>query len=435
MSKLFYWILTTDNQFIVQCNFDHLIRKKDNIVQLQQNQIFASRYTLVRKLGEGGFSEVWLANDVKTGIEVALKIYVPHGGMDDDGIKVFSSEYSRVFNLNHSNLLRPSFYDVENNCPYLVMPYLSNGSAKKYIGHMPEEEVWKFIRDVASGLAYMHSLEPPIIHQDIKPDNVLISRRGTYQITDFGISVKARSTLRKSAMASGIKSGGTTAYMGPERFGKDPLPVKASDIWSLGATLFELMEGYAPFGEMGGLMQKSGAEIPNFHNDYSEKLKDLVVACLAPETWDRPWASQLADYADDTIKGKNPSVTWKTKLPPPLPPEPTAKRHWVVTTYLIILLIGNVINGIVNGLSDDSRYLILFLMNVINVASAIMLLKNMKVGFWIICATGFINMIMNSIIEEGFVIPCATFVLSVVFMVLIFRIKKDGVSYWKMLNQ
>ena len=415
-------------------------------MQLRQNQIFASRYALVRKLGEGGFSEVWLANDVKTGIEVALKIYVPHGGMDDDGIKVFSSEYSGVFNLNHSNLLRPSFYDVENNCPYLVMPYLSNGSAKKYIGHMPEEEVWKFIRDVASGLAYMHSLEPPIIHQDIKPDNVLISRRGTYQITDFGISVKARSTLRKSAMASGIKSGGTTAYMGPERFGKDPLPVKASDIWSLGATVFELMEGYAPFGEMGGLMQKSGAEIPNFQNDYSERLKDLVVDCLAPETWDRPWASQLAEYAADMIKGRNPAVTWKPILPPdPEPdPEPSGKRHGFITAYFIFLIIVNAISGICNGLVVDAlgseaglhidAYMVAFVMNVINLIALTMLMKNVKAGFWMICGTGVVNTIVNCMLEDSAAWVCLRFLIGIGIFVLILRIRKNGVSGWNLLK-
>lgn len=418
--------------------------------------MFASRYMLVRKLGAGGFSEVWLAGDTKTGVEVALKIYAPRGGMDDDGIKVFSSEYSGVFNLNHSNLLRPSYYDVEGSCPYLVMPYISNGSAKKYVGHMPEEEVWKFIRDVASGLAYMHSIEPPMIHQDIKPDNVLIDNRGVYQITDFGISVKARSTLRKSAMAAGVSSsgGGTQAYMGPERFGKDPMPIKASDVWSLGSTLFELMEGDAPFGEMGGLIQKSGAEIPNFHNNYSKELKDLVVACLAPETWDRPRAIQLAEYADDMIKGRCPVAPWikgedikKTKPITPEPPTPTpsGKRHWVITAYLILLLIVNVISLFLNGLPIDAlgsyagfhidAYMVSFVMNVINVIALIMLLKNVKAGFWVICGTCVVNTIVGCIIGTGDnVATCIGALIGMGIFALILNIKKNGVSGWKLLK-
>lgn len=415
-------------------------------MQLQENQIFASRYMLVSRLGAGGFSEVWLANDMKTGLEVALKIYAPRGGMDDDGVKVFSSEYSGVFNLNHSNLLRPSYYDVEDNCPYLVMPYISNGSAKKYIGSMPEAEVWKFVRDVANGLAYMHSLEPPMIHQDIKPDNVLIDSHGVYQITDFGISVKARSTLRKSAMAAGMKSGsgGTTAYMGPERFSKDPMPIKASDVWSLGATVFELMEGDAPFGDMGGLIQKSGAEIPNFKGEYSKELKDLVTACLATETWDRPFASQLAEYADDMIKGKKPVAPWN-HAGGGNNDDGKAKKHGCITAYLIFAVIANLVSAVINAVPISSigdyagyslgLYMTSFLMNVVNVIGFVMLLKNVRLGFWMFCLSCVANVGLSLAIDEGVsIIAASANLLGVGVVALILLIKKNGVSGWKCLK-
>ena len=273
-------------------------------MQLQENNIFDNRYILKKILGNGGFSDVWLVEDIKVSNKrMALKIYAPGQGLDEDGINLFSSEFELVFDLNHGNLLRSSHFDVCNRSPYLIMPFCEHGSTKKLIGNTSENELWRLMHDVAAGLAYLHQLEPPIIHQDIKPDNVMIDAGGHYLITDFGISTKARSTLRKSVGNSKTTSGGTIAYMGPERFGKENEPVKASDIWALGATLFELLEGDVPFGDHGGLIQKSGAEIPNIHSECSSELQKIIYTCLNINPWDRPTATKLVEWSENHIKG------------------------------------------------------------------------------------------------------------------------------------
>ena len=285
-------------------------------MQLKEGILFDDRYRLIKVLGSGGFSEVWLAEDTKVGNEKrALKIYAPGKGLDDDGVRLFSREFQLVYDLNHTHLLRPSHFDVFDRSPYLVLPYCNRGSAVKLIGKITEDEAWHFLHDVASGLAYLHEQDPPIIHQDIKPDNILIDNRGNYLITDFGISAKARSTLRKSM--GNVKSGGTIAYMAPERFGKDNTPIKTSDIWSLGATLFELLTGDAPFGEHGGLIQKGGAEIPDIAVDYSQNLKEAVNKMLAVEIYDRPTARQVLDFYS------NRSATQKSDITKGLPPPST----------------------------------------------------------------------------------------------------------------
>ena len=266
---------------------------------LQSDTTFDGQYKLLKLLGRGGFSEVWLAEDEYIHLQVVLKVYAPGSGMDDDGIQTIGNEFKLMFNLSHPNLLDPRGFSVYNKMPYLVLPYCTKGSVLNLIGRMDEEQVWRFIAQVASGLAYLH--ERDIIHQDIKPDNILIDDNGSYQITDFGISTKARSTLRKSVLM-GNNSGGTTAYMGPERFSREPDPVKASDIWSLGATVFELMTGNLPFGELGGGMQKNGAEIPLIKGDYSDKLKNIVEQMLALETWNRPTAEKLVEWCADQNK-------------------------------------------------------------------------------------------------------------------------------------
>ena len=270
-------------------------------MQLTEGLLFDNRYTLVRLIGRGGFSEVWLAQDKITELSIALKIYAPGQGMDNDGLNIFSQELKSVFHLSHANLLKPNHMGTWQNQPYLIMEYCSRGSITKQVGKMSEQEVWKVLHDVASGLAYLHSKE--IVHQDIKPDNILLDDEGNYRITDFGISTKARTTLRKSVGAAAAVSGGTMAYMGPERFSAQPAPTKASDIWALGATLFELLTGDVPFGEVGGGMQKNGAEIPDIvlpdKSTVSPALTHVIRLMLSLNTWDRPTADTLVTWAAD----------------------------------------------------------------------------------------------------------------------------------------
>lgn len=263
-------------------------------MKLQENTIFADRYQLERLLGRGGFSEVWLAKDNWTHLRIALKVYAPGQGMDANGLQEFCGELANVFDLNHPNLLKPTHVDTWNDMPYLIMAYCSQGSLTNRIGMLSESDVWKLIHDVASGLAYLHKKD--IVHQDIKPDNILIDESGNFVITDFGISTRARSTLRKSVVGGAV-SGGTTAYMGPERFSRQPAPTKASDIWSFGAMVYEVLDGNVPFGEMGGGMQKGGAEIPYISANVSDALKYVIFKMLSKETWDRPTADKLVEWA------------------------------------------------------------------------------------------------------------------------------------------
>ena len=273
-------------------------------MQLHEGHLFDDRYRLMKLLGSGEFSEVWLVQDARVDDrQMALKVYAPVKGLDEDGVKLFSREFGFVFDFNHGNLLRPAHFDVCDRSPYLILPYCERGSAMKLIGEMAEEDVWRFLRDVSSALAYLHGQENPVIHQDIKPDNVLIDRNGNYLLTDFGISAKARGTLRRSM--GDAKSGGAIAYMPPERFGKNNTPIKASDIWALGATLYELMEGDVPFLDiLGGQAQANGAQIPEIEGNWSPELKRIVTLCLQKDTWDRPTAEQLLEWTAERFRGE-----------------------------------------------------------------------------------------------------------------------------------
>ncbi len=269
---------------------------------MDNNSLFHDRYFLERLLGRGNFSEVWLAKDVKTDIRVAIKIYAPATGLDDNGLNVFAREFTLVVNANHKNLLKPLHYDTCDRKPYLVIPFCRKGSILKEVGKFNEERAWRLLRDVAAGLAWLHSMNPPVIHQDIKPDNVMIGDNDEFLITDFGVSTHLRSTLRKS-MSAAFSSAGTIAYMAPERFGKDNTPIMANDIYSLGATVYEMLSGDTPFGDDGGLVQKKGAEVPDLKGDYSPQLKKVIAKCLQTNPWQRPTAEQLQTYAETALAG------------------------------------------------------------------------------------------------------------------------------------
>lgn len=263
------------------------------------------RYTLKEFKGSGSFGEVWLAHDEVLDCDVAIKIYI---SLDPRGVEEFKSEYITTQGISHPNLLTTTYFDVWEQRPFLVMKYCAKGSSSALAGKMDEYALWQFIHDVAAGLKYLHNMPEPIIHQDIKPDNILVDDSDRYLITDFGISKKIRSTMRKQSKRA--VGAGATAYMGPERFESDPTPVKASDIWSLGASIYELATGELPFSGLGGGMQRNGAEMPALGNKWSKDMTMVMQSCLAKETWDRPTAQQLEEYSDAIIKGQSAKATW-----------------------------------------------------------------------------------------------------------------------------
>ena len=267
---------------------------------LQEGTLFANRYRLLKEQGRGSFGEVWLAQDEQLdNMQVAIKAYV---ALDDRGIEEFKKEYKTAYGLNHPNLLHAYHFDVCDKRPYLVMPYCPD-SALSLIGHCDTETLWQLIKDVSSGLAYLHSLD--IVHHDIKPDNILRKEDGTFVITDFGISTKMRSTLRRNSTRamSQNDTAGSLPYMGPEMFSDTPPPsIKATDIWAFGATLYEIITGDLPFWGQGGVMQMNGAQIPKFECDDIE-MTQMVKACMSRNPWDRPTTDDLIQTA---IKRKSP---------------------------------------------------------------------------------------------------------------------------------
>lgn len=256
-------------------------------MQLFENQLFDGRYLLVKLIGNGASAVVWKAIDTKAAnMVVAIKIYRPEIlGAGSAGIAEFQREFTMVYNMTHTNLLHPQGFDICQGAPYLVMAFCENGSATAMDGRLNEQDALKFLRDVAAALEYLH--DHNITHQDIKPDNILVDDSCNFMVTDFGISRRgqANDTI-----------GGTRAYMAPEVYrGK---PEHSSDIWSLGATVMELINGEPPYGSLGGAQQLQGTQPQALKEGFSPEFRKLVGSMMNVDPRKRPSAAAIRARID-----------------------------------------------------------------------------------------------------------------------------------------
>lgn len=271
---------------------------------IQEGDVLAGRYQLRNKLGSGGFSEVWRAIDTETrGKDIAIKIYSPGIPLDSQGIELFKKEYNISSQLIHSHIVVPNHYAIHEGAPFMVMPFMSNGTSIKYVRNWNEFEIKRFLKQMASALHYIHTLRHPVIHKDIKPENVLVNADGDFMLADFGISGEFAQTLRKSKVAENAGAC-TLAFCPPEKYSKDlgqRSDRPSNDIWSLGASVFELITGQTPFGDNGGLIQFNGAEIPVIDKKIPKYLKGLIYWMLNKDPNQRPTASEILEVLE---KGK-----------------------------------------------------------------------------------------------------------------------------------
>ena len=287
--------------------------------KFKAGDVFHERYTLEKLIGVGGFADVWKAIDTKTNTVVALKIYT---NLDEDGINDLSEEYTRMQGLNHTNILKAEHFDSWGNIPYLVMKFCDGGSLDKKIGKMTAEDLMDAIIQIANGLKYLHS--NGIVHQDIKPANILIDNTGgkaCYVLSDFGISSKTKTRLSHSVNLKNQGTSMTEAYAPPEKFSSkkaDRRPDRKGDIFSFGISIYELATGSMPFDELstGRQLQYEGAEI-DFSEIQDEKIRRISELCMQADKEDRPTADEVykiaasSEIPDEPIRKQNPNK--KTK--------------------------------------------------------------------------------------------------------------------------
>jgi len=201
-------------------------------------------YRLVRKIGQGGFAEVYLGQHIYLDTFAAIKVL--HARLESDDVEYFLTEARTVARLLHPNIVRVLEFNVEDTTPFLVVDYAPNGTLRKRHTRgvpIPPATIVSYTRQVAAALEYAH--EQKVIHRDVKPENMLVGRRNEILLSDFGIAVVSHSS-RYSSGTEGIQDmAGTVSYMAPEQIQSQACP--NSDQYSLGVVVYEWLCGTRPF--------------------------------------------------------------------------------------------------------------------------------------------------------------------------------------------
>jgi len=257
-----------------------------NLENLPEGHIIDDRYEIKEKVGQGGFGAVYRVFDKKMSIDKALKIIPEALVSDEEAMADLQSEARTMISLNHNSIVRVYDFHDTGAVKYIDMEFVEGKTLTKFkIEHpnkqVPETKVKELAIKIADGLAYAHS--KGIIHKDIKPQNVMLTKDDDIKIMDFGIAETVRTSMSRIQNSS---SSGTLVYMSPEQIkGKDV--GKRSDIYSFGAMLYELLSGHPPFYK-GDINYQILNEQPEQLKNVSDQMNDVILKCLVKDNKKRP---------------------------------------------------------------------------------------------------------------------------------------------------
>lgn len=267
-----------------------------------------NRYQLQKVLGRGGMGVVWLANDTKLERYVALKFLPDVIGTDPVAVKELKDETRRGLDLAHPNIVR--FYDFvdDDEAAAISMEYVNGKSLSEMRLSMPQHvfsvrDLAPWLGQMCDALDYAHQ-QRRLVHRDLKPANIMVNTESQVKITDFGIARTVSDTMSRLSMLRANTSG-TLLYMSPQQaMGDRPKPT--DDIYSVGATLYELLSGKPPFYSGDISMQITAKNAPSVRQrreeleiqaaeDIPREWEDAIALCLDKDPAKRPQtAGELA---------------------------------------------------------------------------------------------------------------------------------------------
>ncbi len=210
--------------------------------------ILNGRYQLIERVGSGGMAQVYKAQDKALGRIVAIKMLHESMTSDEGFLQRFQREAHAAANLTHPNIVTVHDIGQDGNRYYIVMEYVEGRTLKQMIRQyngngraMPISRALDLVIQICAGIGYAHRAE--IVHCDVKPHNVLVTRDDRVKVADFGIA-RAISEATMNQQASQVW--GTPQYFAPEQAAGEPA-TPASDVYAIGIILFELLTGQLPF--------------------------------------------------------------------------------------------------------------------------------------------------------------------------------------------
>ncbi len=281
--------------------------------RLQAGFTLGDRYVLRKQVGVGGMGEVWAANDTLLARTVALKIMHPWSDDEQLYAKRFREEAMHTAGLSHLNIATLFDYGEDAGLAYLVMELVRGVTLQQLLeleGAQPPARVRSVVGQAALALSVAH--EAGIVHRDVKPANIMVTKDGTVKLTDFGIA--------RSADSSGLtKHGemlGTPHYVSPEQaLGEVATPL--SDLYALGIVAHELLSGRRPF-DKGTPIATALAQVqeppPPLPLGVPDDLRTVIESCLAKDPTERPGSARVVAEA---LGAADPENGWPDEVTAP----------------------------------------------------------------------------------------------------------------------
>jgi serine/threonine-protein kinase len=266
---------------------------------IDKGYLLGERYRIIDTLGEGGMANVYLAEDIILQRKVAVKILRLDLQNEPQTQARFQREALATSELSHPNIVSVLDVGTDHGLPYMVMEYVDGPDLKEYIRQnapLDLHEVIRIMDQILSAVALAHKHN--VIHRDLKPQNILMDKRGNIKIADFGIAV----ALNQSSVTQTNSVMGSVHYMSPEQT-RGGLVTKQSDIYSLGIILYELITGTVPFNgdtPVSIALKHAQEPIPSIRKkDQSvpQALENVVLKATAKDPRDR-YATAQAMQAD-----------------------------------------------------------------------------------------------------------------------------------------
>ena len=308
--------------------------------ELARGTVFAGRYEVIEELGTGGMGKVYRVFDNRIKEEVALKLLRPEVASRQRTVERFRNEIRLARKIVHKNVCRMFDMGEERGTQFITMEYVAGEDLKSFIrrvGRLPVGKAVIIGRQIAEGLAEAHKIG--VVHRDLKPGNIMIDKDGDAKIMDFGI---ARSLAGGGTTAEGAIIG-TPEYMSPEQVeGKDA--DQRTDIYALGAILFEMVtgrvpfEGATPFSIANKHKTEPAPDATTLNPQVPPDLSRIILRCMekSPEARYQTTGELLADL--ETVSAALPTTERATSQVPSRT-KPRTSRQITVTSGAKKLLI------------------------------------------------------------------------------------------------